>query len=87
MHCKSKVRQPFQTIVCIYIEVITISACSSSDQASAVGCKVVVTAPWFIFLFDSTIPGIRWGHDGKVGGCQASDTPSAVLLSSTEHDD
>ena len=27
------------------------------DQASAVGCKGVVKAPWSIFLLDSTIPG------------------------------
>ena len=35
----------------------TIPACSGSDQASAVGCKGVVKAPWFLFLLDSTIPG------------------------------
>ena len=43
-----------------YIEVtysVTISACSGSDQASAVGCKGVVKAPWLLFLLDSTIPG------------------------------
>ena len=49
---------PFQ--MAFYIEVTysaTISACSGSDQAPAVGCKGVVKAPWFLFLLDSTIPG------------------------------
>ena len=59
-----------------------ISACSGSDQDTAVGCKRVSRASQVPFLHKSTIQ--KRTHNCQVGGCRATDAPGLVLPSSNE---
>ena len=62
----------------------TISACSGSDQATAVGCKRVWRAslvPFPCAFLNKSIISHRRTHDGQIGGGHATDTPGLVLPS------
>ena len=45
------VKKSISRLILYRSDFATISACSGSDQASAVGCKDVVKVPWFLFLY------------------------------------